>query len=154
MCNALAEDQVAIREMSQDDLDGVMEIENVSFLSPWTRRLFEETLRSPVSTSFIMKKGNGTVGYIILYAVADEAHILNVAVHPTYRRRGYGGALLDYAIRYFRERHVTEFFLEVRESNAAAIQLYHRHGFLKIGKRKNYYSETHEDALVMYLSVR
>lgn len=154
MCDALAEDQAAIQEMTHDDLYGVMEIENLSFISPWTRRLFEETLQSPISTSLIMKKGNEVVGYIILYAVVDEAHILNVAVHPAYRRKGYGGSLLDYTIRRFREQRVTKFFLEVRESNLAAIELYHRHGFGKIGKRKRYYSETNEDALVMYLSIR
>ena len=153
MCNALAEDQI-IRNMTGDDLDGVMEIEGLSFISPWTKRLFEETLLSPISTSFIMKQGTETVGYIILYSVENEAHILNIAVHPAYRRRAYGAALIDYTIRHFRERHVTEFFLEVRESNVAAIRLYHRYGFGKIGKRKKYYSETNEDALVMYLSVR
>lgn len=143
----------AIRNMGPDDLDEIMEIEKLSFTSPWTKRLFEETLASPIATSFVIKKGSETIGYIMIYSVTDEAHILNIAVHPDYRCRGYASALIQYALDYFGKSYIHEFFLEVREGNMVAIRLYQRFGFEKIGKRKRYYPETNEDALVMCLSV-
>jgi [ribosomal protein S18]-alanine N-acetyltransferase len=142
-----------IREMSLDDLDDVMEIEKLSFVSPWTKRLFEETLVSPISTSLVMKKGAETIGYIMLYSVAGEAHILNIAIHPTCRGKGYASMLIQYVLGHFDEKGIHEFFLEVREGNMVAIRLYQRFGFEMIGKRKKYYAETNEDALVMCLSV-
>jgi ribosomal-protein-alanine N-acetyltransferase len=150
--SALAIDD-SIREMSLDDLDDVMEIERLSFVSPWTKRLFEETLISPISASFIIKNGTGTIGYIVLYSVADEAHILNIAIHPRCQGKGCASGLLQHALEYFKVKGVHEFFLEVREGNVTAIRLYQRFGFEMIGKRKKYYSETNEDALVMCLSV-
>ena len=153
MFSDLATDET-IREMSLDDLGDVMEIEKLSFVSPWTKRLFEETLLSPISSSFIMKKNHETIGYIILYSVADEAHILNIAIHPQYRGTGYASTLIKHALDYFNEKGVGEFFLEVREGNMVAIRLYQRFGFERVGKRKKYYAETNEDALVMRLSMR
>ena len=144
----------SIRAVSLDDLDDIIEIEKLSFVSPWTKRLFEETLISPISSSFIMKKDRVTLGYIILYSVADEAHILNIAVHPQYRGKGCASSLIKHVLDYFEEKKdVHEFFLEVREGNMGAIRLYQRFGFEMIGKRKKYYSETNEDALVMCLTV-
>lgn len=143
-----------IREMSLHDLVDVMEIEKLSFVSPWTKRLFEESLLSPISSNFIMKKGLEALGYIILYSVADEAHILNIAVHPHYRERGCASSMINHVLGYFNYKGVHQFFLEVREGNMGAIRLYQRFGFEKIGKRKKYYAETNEDALVMCLSMR
>jgi len=152
LCGALAPDE-AIRGMAIEDLDEVMEIERLSFVSPWTGRLFEETLGSSVSTSVVMEKGGSVVGYVILYAVKPEAHILNIAVHPKHRGKGYGAGLINYVLNHFKLQKVTEFFLEVREGNIGAIRLYRRYGFEKIGKRKKYYTETNEDAVVMRLSL-
>jgi len=142
-----------IHEMCQDDLDGVLEIEHRSFVSPWTKRLFEDTLASPIATSFVMKKDSRTIGYIMVYSVADEAHILNIAIHPDDRGKGHATSLIQHVLNYFGEKGVREFFLEVREGNVVAIGLYQRFGFEKIGRRKRYYPETNEDALVMCLSV-
>jgi ribosomal-protein-alanine N-acetyltransferase len=101
-----------------------------------------------------MKKDRATLGYIILYSVADEAHILNIAVHPQYRGKGCASSLIKHVLDYFEEKKdVHEFFLEVREGNMGAIRLYQHFGFEMIGKRKKYYSETNEDALVMCLTV-
>ena len=150
--NALAMNEI-IGEMSLDDLDDVMEIERLSFVSPWTKRLFEEALISPISPSLVMKKDTETIGYIVLYSVVDEAHILNIAIHPSFRVKGCASSLIQYVLDYFEKKGVHKFFLEVREGNLAAIGLYQRFGFEKIGKRKKYYAETNEDALVMCLSV-
>jgi len=143
----------SIQEMSFDDLDEVMEIEKLSFVSPWTKRFFEETLLSPISVNLVMKNDTETIGYMILYTVADEAHILNIAIHPRYRRQGFASRLIQYVLNHFEQKGVHDFFLEVREGNLSAINLYRRFGFEKIGRRKKYYTETNEDALVMCLSV-
>lgn len=148
----LARDET-IREMSPHDLDDIMDIERLSFAAPWTRYFFEETLRSPISLSLVMKKGADTIGYIILYSIVDEAHILNVAIHPAFRGKGYAKRLLMEAVDKCRANGIRQFFLEVRESNITAIALYENLGFRQIGTRKRYYPETNEDALVMYLTV-
>lgn len=143
-----------IAKMTLDDLNGVMEIEKLSFISPWTERFFEEALASPVSLSLVLRNSTQPIGYIILYSVADEAHILNIAIHPGFRGKGCASSLIEHVIGCCKKRGVHQFFLEVREGNVAAINLYRRFGFEKIGKRKKYYTETNEDALIMCLSVR
>jgi len=143
-----------IREMSEDDIHRVMEIERRSFVSPWTRGMFEETIASAISTSFILEKNMEILGYIMLYSVEDEAHIMNLAVHPDHRRKGCALKLIDHTISHFSGGNVSRFFLEVREGNMNARRLYKKYGFGIIGKRKGYYTETNEDALVMHLSVR
>jgi len=143
-----------IREMREDDLTDILETEKRSFISPWTRRMFEETIESPISTNSVIEKNSEILGYIMLYSVEDEAHIMNLAVHPDYRGRGYASKLITHTVSHVVRRNISEFFLEVRESNINAQRLYTKFGFKVIGKRKRYYTETNEDALVMHLSVR
>lgn len=148
MYNVLAYDE-KICAMQQEDIKEVLYIERRSFISPWSKRLFEETISSPLSTNLIIKKGEAIISYFIMYYVADEVHILNLAVHPDYRHQGYGTKLLNYVLTNFKQEKDIEFFLEVRKSNSIAINLYRKFGFEIIGKRRRYYSETNEDALVM-----
>ncbi len=140
-----------IREMGSGDLEMVLEIERSSFPAPWTRRLFEETLSSKISLAFVLEEEGILLGYLVLYTVEDEAHILNVALAPQFRGKGYGTALLSGIVTFVSGKGVRQFFLEVREGNRKAINLYTRHGFETIGKRRRYYTETNEDALVMRL---
>ncbi len=142
-----------IREMREEDIEGILNIENLSFISPWTKRFFEETLSSPISKNLIIVKDKVVLGYIILYSVENEAHILNIATHPAYRKKGYASQLITHALAYFKDNNVTDFYLEVREGNMGAINLYTQYGFEKIGKRRKYYTETNEDALVMHLTM-
>jgi [ribosomal protein S18]-alanine N-acetyltransferase len=146
--------EAIIREMREDDLVDILEIEKRSFISPWTRRMFEETIESPISTNSVIEINSEILGYIMLYSVVDEAHIMNLAVHPDYRGRGYASKLITRTVLHVAMKNVSEFFLEVRESNINAQCLYTKFGFEVIGKRKRYYAETNEDALVMHLSVR
>ena len=143
-----------IREMRENDLTDILEIEKRSFISPWTRGMFEETIESPISTSSVIEKNSEILGYIMLYSVEDEAHIMNLAVHPDYRGRGYASKLITRTVLHAVMRNISEFFLEVREGNINAQRLYTKFGFKVIGRRKKYYTETNEDALVMKLSVR
>lgn len=91
------------------------------------------------------------VGYVCLWIVAQEAHVLNLAVHPQRRQRGIGGRLLRYVIDLSRESGVREITLEVRRSNYRAISLYRNLRFQPMGIRRRYYSDTGEDALIMGL---
>ena len=144
---------IEIEEMKEADLDEVMEIEKRSFTAPWSKKLFIETLAFPLSFNFVVRKkvDKRIAGYANFYLIMDEVQILNIAIAPESRGMGYATALLDDAIALLRARGGTEFFLEVREGNAHAIKLYRKLGFRMVGRRRRYYVETNEDALVMHL---
>ncbi len=152
MQNALSAD-FAIREMKESDLEEILAIEKRSFADPWSKKLFRETLAFPDSANFVVQDPTGAiVGYINFYVIAHEAHMLNLAVHPGWRKRGTATQLLAHSIGYLKHLRAEHFYLEVRESNRDAISLYRKFGFEVIGKRKRYYVETNEDALVMRLT--
>jgi len=90
----------------------------------------------------------------MLYSVEDEVHIMNIAIHPVQRRKGFGIYLVNHVIEDCSKDGGTEFFLEVREGNRGAQDLYRTLGFSVIGKRKGYYRETGEDAYVMHMSLK
>lgn len=140
-----------VRWMGIGDLDRIMEIERKSFIAPWSKRMFEEAIFSPLSKGFVINRDSGIVGYIVFYIVDVEAHIMNFAVMQAERKRGYGRQLLTHALAFFREQGATECYLEVREHNENARRLYAFFGFEVISRRKRYYPETGEDALVMQL---
>lgn len=142
--------------MSFADLKGVMGIEKRSFPHPWSRPQFRRELINPISYAFAGKVADGgkfkVVSYIVFWFVAGEGHILNVAVHPDYRGRGFARELITVAMLNLREMGGDDIFLEVRVSNAVAIHLYESLGFQEIGMRKGYY-EDGEDAKVMHYGV-
>ncbi len=142
-----------IRDLRPDDLDEVLEIETTSFLSPWSRAVFEQTLCNPVASGFAAIVDGVLAGYLLLYHAGPEAHILNLAIDPGRRRHGLGSRLLSHAVAEMKRRGIEEFYLEVREGNGPAIGLYRSNGFEVIGKRKRYYQETGEDALVMLMRI-
>ena len=151
MQNALSS-ELTIRAMSESDLDEIIAIETKSFADPWSQRLFRETLLFPHSVNFVLESPGGeVVGYLNLYLIAQEGHLLNLAIHPAWRRQGLATAMLAHTIEYLRQRQALQLFLEVREKNQSAIGLYRKLGFEVVGKRKKYYAETNEDALVMQL---
>lgn len=93
-------------------------------------------------------------GFIYARQVADEAEILNIAVRPSFRRQGVGEQLLNGMLERLRSNQVTRVFLEARESNAPAIALYEKHGFVRNGRRRGYYSNPPEDALLFERKLR
>jgi ribosomal-protein-alanine N-acetyltransferase len=148
-------DEVEIGEMKEADLDRVVAIEKRSFIAPWSKRLFRETISFPLSFNLVIRKrvDNEVVGYANFYVIGNEVQVLNIAIDPESRKKGCAAKLLGYAIGVLSADKAKEFFLEVRTSNADAIRLYQDFGFEKIGIRKKYYTETNEDALVMRLKV-
>ena len=142
-----------IKPMSVDDIDQIMEIENVSFLTPWHEKIFEMELKKPRTLHSVCKKNDKVVGYLVSWMLYDEIHILNVAVHPDCRRNGIAEKLIDYTINHFAYKGAITVILEVRTSNKAAQNLYEKLGFKTLRARKNYYADTGEDALVMMLDI-
>jgi ribosomal-protein-alanine N-acetyltransferase len=143
---------IEIREMTLEDIPKILLIEEESFLTPWSREAFFEELNiNPLARYFVGVCEEGIFGYIGMWLILDEAHITNIAVGKAFRGRGYGGTLLEEAMGSAREMGAKAFTLEVRESNFPAINLYTRMGFKVGGRRKNYYQDSQEDALLMWL---
>ena len=141
---------LAIDRMRAEDLDEVLAIERASFGMPWSRGAFlYEMQQNRVARCWVMRDGGGVVGYICLWEIADELHVTNVAVHPGRRRQGIARALLGGVIDDGRARKLRMVVLEVRPSNRDALTLYESFGFRVVGRRRGYYYDTGEDALIM-----
>ncbi len=147
---------ITIAPMVKDDIDQVVAIEQACFTQPWSRNLFLSEFRNAaVSTLLVALRGDPArrqlVGYIVYWKVEDEMHILNLAVVPTFRRRGIARLLVLSGIRRAARAGAARAFLEVRASNEAAYKLYSELGFTGSFVRRNYYDEPVEDAVVMTL---
>ena len=142
---------IIVRPMVMTDVDGVMAVEHDSFLTPWSRSAFEEELAQNRLARYIVAVENGEiVGYAGTWLVINEAHVTNVAVSGQRRREGIGRLLMQKLMELARDNDMESMTLEVRVSNAAARHLYEQMGFVEAGIRKNYYSETKEDALILW----
>ncbi len=135
------------------DLDGIVAIENVSFPSPWPKRIFEREIKSSTSYNRVIRMSGIVVGYIVTWTIYDEVHILNVAVHPEFRKSGLGEKLMMDCIVESAEKGLKYAILEVRITNIGAQKLYEKLGFKTIQVRRKYYSDTGEDAYVMMLEI-
>jgi ribosomal-protein-alanine N-acetyltransferase len=141
--------------MSQSDLDWIVDSERELHAFPWTRGNFVDALASGYS-SWVMRHDGEPAAYAVMLLVLDEAHLLNISVARAMQRRGLGTICLDYLFKQARLRGATQLFLEVRPSNAPALALYRRHGFVVVGRRKRYYPAPggeREDAQVMRLEL-
>jgi len=136
-----------------DDLDELVAIENQAFPLPWPCQHFIAELAKDYSRTLLAIRRNRQereiCGYIIFWLIFDEMHILNLAVKTGYRRQGIARALIHRAMQTASCNQVRIVWLEVRPSNQAALSLYHSLGFRCVARRKKYYSETGEDALIM-----
>jgi len=146
--------RIALDEMRAEDLDGIMDIEHKCFPTPWPRGVFEMELRSPRAFNLAARIDGVLVGYIISWRIYDEIHILNVAVHPDFRRMGVGRHLIGNCLGHFADKGANHALLEVRTSNYPALTLYNALGFEQVGLRKSYYTDNGEDAIVMILSLK
>ncbi len=140
---------IQIRRMTKDDLDGIMEVELSSFTIPWTRKMFEDELTNELTVYFVACDGDKIAGYAGMWDVAGEGDITNIGVMPAYRQRGIGSALLRALFDEAHRRKLELLTLEVRNSNLVAQHMYKVHGFVNMGVRKNYYADNREDAVIM-----
>jgi len=141
-----------VRPLAETDLGVVLPIERVSFPSPWTKESFEKELANPFSRCWVALGGRSAwepVGYLCVWMLVEEMHVMNLATHPCFRRMGVARALLHHAFASAGEMGVRQGVLEVRSSNGAARCLYDSLGFRVAGVRRRYYADTGEDALVM-----
>ena len=133
------------------DLDAVMAIERISFPRPWERQAFSDELVRPWARLQVLRRmSTGEVlGFCNYWLVADELHILNVAIHPNQRRHGHAARLLQHILAEAERNKIRVVSLEVRVSNLAAQALYRKFGFRDVGTRPKYYADNGEDALLM-----
>lgn len=145
-----------IRRAGLTDVGSLVEIERVSFPAPWSLWCFLAEYANSKSTILVAgpppPEPWETWGYIIYWLIADEMHLLNLAVHPRHRRRGIARALLTAGLEQARAQGAAMVWLEVRPSNNAALALYHSFGFEEIGIRPGYYTDNGEDALILAFS--
>lgn len=135
--------------MDKSHLDAVAALERECFSKPWSRSLLEDELYNPNVSLVVAEGEDGSVlGYGEIGVVLDEGCLEKIAVDRQYRRQGVAEAILSAYLR-FGKAHLAFLTLEVRESNAPAIALYEKLGFKQVGRRKNYYTDLHEDALLM-----
>lgn len=141
---------LTLDRMRVEDLEQVLAIERASFTMPWSRGAFlYEMQQNRVARCWVTRDAARVVGYLCVWEIADELHVTNIAVRPDARRRGIGRDLLGTAIADARARGFRVVALEVRPSNEEARALYESFGFHVVGRRRGYYYDTGEDALVM-----
>jgi len=149
----MAPNRIYLHAVKPEDLEYIFEIEKRSFRVPWSLNMFRDEISNPLSRSIVAKRWNSgaeILGYLFYQVVSFEMHILNLAVHPSFRSRGIGTALLKEGFMVEREKGTARYaFLEVRENNKTAIRLYRKLGFKQLGLRKNYYSKEKVNAIVM-----
>ncbi|MES2324879.1 MAG: ribosomal protein S18-alanine N-acetyltransferase [Pseudomonadota bacterium] len=149
-------DQLIYAPMVVGDIDEVFALEESVYPHPWSRGNFIDSLASGYNTWTLRDEAGTLVGYFLLMAVVDEAHLLNVAVCAPRQREGIGRYLIDKIVACARGLSMDSILLEVRPSNLRALKVYEKYGFTEIGRRKNYYpahNGQREDAIVMRLSL-
>lgn len=142
-----------IRSMTKEDIDGVLEVEHESFSVPWSRQLFLDEAENSHTVYFVCCDGKKITAYGGMWHVLNEGQITNIAVKPEYRRFGIASALLEHLKKSAKELGITLMELEVREGNQAAIGLYKKQGFETVGRRRRYYTNPTEDAILMNLEL-
>ena len=141
-----------IRRMTLEDVLAVIDLDHKSFSLPWPERSFRfELTDNPASRCWVADLDGKIVGMIVVWLLVDEAHIATLATDPDFRRRGIGKRLLAHALRHLIEEGARSSFLEVRESNLVARELYRKFGYEETGRRRRYYNDNHEDAILMNL---
>ena len=144
----------SVRRMMEQDLDEILSIEQASYPTPWSRRAFENELVARHTFPLVLAQTSPAfvLGYVCSWLTLDECHILNIAIHPSFRRMGLASRLIDHLFETCRDRGILHWFLEVRVSNEGAISLYRKYGFTVSGVRRRYYPDSGEDALIMQRS--
>jgi ribosomal-protein-alanine N-acetyltransferase len=134
-------------------LESILQIENLSFLSPWSPQAFQGEIKNPFSRLWALMVDDVLTGYICFWVFDREIQLVNIAVHPLRRGKGLGCLLLTKMIEKGISGGKESIWLEVRPSNLAARRLYHKLGFEAVDRRPRYYSDTNEDAIVMMLAL-
>ncbi len=145
---------ISLRYMEKEDIDGVLTVEKESFSTPWTEKLFLDEVENPRTVYYVAETESGEIaGYGGMWHVVDEGQITNIAVKKAFRGEGVGSKLLGSLINWAKDNGIRVIELEVRAGNTAALGLYNKYGFNAVGRRKDYYKNPTEDAILMDLLV-
>lgn len=140
---------ICITEMSEIHVAGIAELEKLCFSDPWSAKSIASELANPLSKWLVAMDGDKLCGYVGSQTVMGETDMMNIAVHPDYRRRGIAESLIQALVILLKEAGSHCLSLEVRASNEAAIALYTKQGFAQVGIRPNYYRNPRENALIL-----
>ena len=138
-----------VHEMGPEDISGISKIEERCFSDPWSLESVREGLESSLDTWLVLKEMEGVLGYCVFRIIAGEGELLRIAVSPEFQGRGLSKKLMDQMVEYSRKKKAETMFLEVRESNEKARNLYRSYGFSEEGIRKDYYRNPVENAVIM-----
>lgn len=146
-----ARERMRITRMTQADIPDVTRIETLSFPTSWPRSAFTSEISSNrLAHYFVGRVGNEAVAYGGIWIILEDSHVTTIAVHPDWRRRNYGEEVFLHMVQAAIEHNASWMTLEVRESNIAAQKLYRKYGFTTVSTRNSYYTDNHENALVMW----
>ncbi len=138
-----------IRRMNESDTAQIAALEKLCFSMPWPEEAVASELTNKLALWLVAVDGNTVAGYVGSQTVLGEADMMNIAVHPDYRRQGVAEALVTQLVAKLAARQAYSLALEVRASNEPAISLYQKLGFAQVGRRPNYYKNPKEDALIL-----
>lgn len=145
---------VIIKKMDEEDIDGVVAIEKESFVTPWSKEALSMELKNNMAMYIVARYDGKVVGYGGFWTIIDEAHITNIAVKKDFRGNGIGETILSSLIQICRVKGIKSMTLEVRKSNESAKNLYKKLNFKEVGIRPKYYSDNNEDAIIMWLTIQ
>ena len=141
-----------IRKMTLDDLEQVVAIDQISFSLPWPARSFQfELTDNPASRCWVFEMDGRIAAMLVAWFIVDEIHIATIATHPDFRQQGFGRKLLLHTLQAAKEEGALTSFLEAREGNIAAMEMYRKFGYIESGRREGYYKDNNEDAILMTL---
>lgn len=143
--------KIKFRQATLDDVDAIAAVETVCFTAPWSHQAFYGELADNPYAKYIVAELDGKIiGYAGVWIIFDEGHVTNIAIHPECRGNYYGENMVRYLMKFARACGAGKMTLEVRSSNTIAQALYKKLGFEARGRRKGYYSESKEDAIIMW----
>lgn len=143
--------KLTFEKFCEKHLPAILDIEKTTNSSPWSEESFRNEFRNAQSIFYVASLGTEMIGFGGIWKVIDEAHVTTVAVKEEHRRKGYGWEIMVRLLEEAKEQGMTCSTLEVRAGNEGAIKMYEKLGYVGVSKRKRYYPDNKEDALVMWL---
>ena len=144
-------DSLTVSVFDKEDIPSLVKIEEEEFSTPFKEKDFLSIYESEISSVLVAKSGDTVLGYVSFTVIIDECQIINFATKNEFKRHGVGKSVMKSLIAHCKELGVTKYFLEVRVSNQAAISLYEKFGFVRVGISKGHFSAPREDAVLMNL---
>ena len=140
---------MTIKKMTEDHILQIAELEKLCFHDPWSFNSIASELDNRLSLWLVALEDDRVIGYVGSQTVLGETDMMNIATHPDFRKQGIATALISNLIAELNKRNSHSLMLEVRVSNMPAISVYQKLGFVEVGRRKNYYRNPREDALIL-----